>query len=95
MTVGFMEAKNNTDVITNALQSKLFQLGTLAHEQGTSNAYVVVGSNNYTVKLWRLKTIICGHEPNSNRYLHLETMGTEAACVREEPVADQSKWKVA
>ena len=73
----------------------MLQLGLLAHEQGTSKAYVVVGSNSYTVMLRRLKSITCGHEPNANRYLHLETLRTEAGCVREEPVTDQSKWKVA
>ena len=95
MIVVFMEDKSNIDVITDALQSTFLQLGTMAHDQGASRAYVVVGSNNYTVKLWRLRTFTCGHGPSANRYLHLETVRTEAACVRDEPVTDQSKWKVA
>ena len=56
---------------------------------------MAAGSNNYTVKLWRLKSFACGHDPNTNRYLHLETLRTEVACVREEPVTDQSKRRVA
>jgi hypothetical protein len=94
MLTCFMQCHADPTEMFKCVQSKLFIKGTLAWDTIENGAYIVIDSNIYTVKLWRMDSMKIGAADNLKRYLRIRS-GPKNIVFHERAVTDHARYKAA